>query len=613
MKKKGFTLIELLAVIVILAILMVVAVPKILDVIENSRQSAVKSSTELYIDAVEYYQTMQSIKNKKILPEGTYNVATESEVNGNKYKSLNDLISVKGKKPTGGTIGISKNSKVSTAYMCMNDYVVEYANRKVNILDNDCGDMSLIINFSTDSENWETQKTLTITYPEGDYEYYFNLESGSATYNDEEITIGEDVKVEKNLIQLVLKENSKVSAWIIKNGNKKSLRTYEETKIGDGELGELSAVLETKYPILTINGMKMLPKLTITYQEQEGVTAQYSVDDGSNWLEYTGQVIINSSNVKAKLVRNNGEEESAIIDATISNITPTDALPEILYDLNDTTYLQTSDHYYFEVDSAMWNQYLKVVLKNGNTSRITTFKFYDTNGEVLKTETFNDADAKTLKILIPENTTKIERYGSDNYCIIYEIGVYNQPTINVTQYYPKLSLTGNTDGYNIVTIDYFTSSLNKFYSINNGEWQEYQNSQIKLDPTQSIKAMGKDVNQVMSDIAIYDSSSNNSLPKEAYDGNESNEFKSAKTYYFEIDSSSWNKYLKIIIRHGNTARHTTYNFYSSTGELLKTVSYNPAALTTIYEQIPVNTVKIERTATDSNCIIREISISETNQ
>ena len=37
-KNKGFTLIELLAVIVILAILMVIAVPKILNVIENSRK-----------------------------------------------------------------------------------------------------------------------------------------------------------------------------------------------------------------------------------------------------------------------------------------------------------------------------------------------------------------------------------------------------------------------------------------------------------------------------------------------------------------------------------------------------------------------------------------------
>ena len=47
MKNKGFTLIELLAVIVILAILMVIAVPKILNVIENSRSKAATSSIKL--------------------------------------------------------------------------------------------------------------------------------------------------------------------------------------------------------------------------------------------------------------------------------------------------------------------------------------------------------------------------------------------------------------------------------------------------------------------------------------------------------------------------------------------------------------------------------------
>ena len=42
-KSDGFTLIELLAVIVLLAILMVIAVPKILNVIENSKKSSAES------------------------------------------------------------------------------------------------------------------------------------------------------------------------------------------------------------------------------------------------------------------------------------------------------------------------------------------------------------------------------------------------------------------------------------------------------------------------------------------------------------------------------------------------------------------------------------------
>ena len=51
-KEKGFTLIELLAVIVLLSILMVVAVPKILNVIENSKKSAAESSIKLVKDAI---------------------------------------------------------------------------------------------------------------------------------------------------------------------------------------------------------------------------------------------------------------------------------------------------------------------------------------------------------------------------------------------------------------------------------------------------------------------------------------------------------------------------------------------------------------------------------
>ena len=53
MDKKGFTLIELLAVIVILAIIMVIAVPQILNVIENSRESAWKSNVKMIAEGIE--------------------------------------------------------------------------------------------------------------------------------------------------------------------------------------------------------------------------------------------------------------------------------------------------------------------------------------------------------------------------------------------------------------------------------------------------------------------------------------------------------------------------------------------------------------------------------
>ena len=52
MNKKGFTLIELLAIIVILAIIAVITVPIILNIIENARRGAARSSALGYADAI---------------------------------------------------------------------------------------------------------------------------------------------------------------------------------------------------------------------------------------------------------------------------------------------------------------------------------------------------------------------------------------------------------------------------------------------------------------------------------------------------------------------------------------------------------------------------------
>ena len=52
MNKKGFTLIELLAIIVILAIIAVITVPIILNIIENARRGAARSSALGYADSI---------------------------------------------------------------------------------------------------------------------------------------------------------------------------------------------------------------------------------------------------------------------------------------------------------------------------------------------------------------------------------------------------------------------------------------------------------------------------------------------------------------------------------------------------------------------------------
>ena len=84
-KNKGFTLIELLAVIVILAILMVVAVPKILNVIENSRKSAAESSIKLVKDAIRSQVTSGSIMGTNFTSDesGCYTFNFDDQTSGN--------------------------------------------------------------------------------------------------------------------------------------------------------------------------------------------------------------------------------------------------------------------------------------------------------------------------------------------------------------------------------------------------------------------------------------------------------------------------------------------------------------------------------------------------
>ena len=52
LNKKGFTLIELLAVIIILGILMIIAIPSVTSYIQNSRKSAYVDTAVAYTDAV---------------------------------------------------------------------------------------------------------------------------------------------------------------------------------------------------------------------------------------------------------------------------------------------------------------------------------------------------------------------------------------------------------------------------------------------------------------------------------------------------------------------------------------------------------------------------------
>jgi len=114
MKKRGFTLIELLAVIIVLAVVAIVAVPIVLDVVEESRDSANKSTALNILDAGKLYYTESIMDENKKQDIGT-------------GENVYDKLILNGEKPENGKLYISEEGKISLSVVIDNKcYVKSY-------------------------------------------------------------------------------------------------------------------------------------------------------------------------------------------------------------------------------------------------------------------------------------------------------------------------------------------------------------------------------------------------------------------------------------------------------------------------------------------------------
>lgn len=99
--KKGFTLIELLAVILILGVIALIAVPRINNIVEEARIGAVKRNADVYKQAVENMVAIKALHNET-LNDGVYTVA-----------QLKDDVKLKNTKPDSGSITLHGGTVVS--------------------------------------------------------------------------------------------------------------------------------------------------------------------------------------------------------------------------------------------------------------------------------------------------------------------------------------------------------------------------------------------------------------------------------------------------------------------------------------------------------------------
>ena len=574
MKKRGFTLIELLAVIVILAIISLIAVPVILNIIRDAKKSSAKDSAYGYIKAVENYQAMEMLKGNKGLKEGKYNTVSETTIGETKYKKLNDIVSLKGDKPTGGTVTILKNQTVGSAYLCINSYVVEYLNNEANIVSDDCGEMGSIIEFVVDSEDYQINRTLTINYPKGNYEYYYKV-SGKAKLNDTYIEKDKEIKTENN-VSILLEENQTVEVWMIKNGKKISLRNYVEEKIDNVEIGKIAIKDNTSiYPTLTKDGVKYAVNIELDYEEQEGTSAYYSVDDGITWEKYTKSVTknVSSGKIKAKMVRDKSKREGNIVEKKIS--LASDALGINAYDNDTTTYLSTNNNKnYIGVDSSMIGKKIKFNITLGDSEYPAYLDIIDKTGSIINTVRVNE----NFEFTIPENTTMLNYrpYNAwDKKDKFYEIIIIDNPIINVeSSVNAKITQVGITSPYNYISINYFENLNKKLYKINDGEWKLY-NGKFKTNIGDKIIAKGIFSNGKETKISEFNSEIINTIPKVVYD-NDTTTYLSTNNNknYIDVDSSMIGKKIKFNITLGDSEYPAYLDIIDKTGSIINTVRVN---------------------------------------
>ncbi len=91
-KKRGFTLVELLAVIVILAVILIIAMPKISDVIKNSKESSLVTTAKLIASQAEKKYT----ENQVLDNSSTIKCSDVAKISDADYESCNITFDSKG-------------------------------------------------------------------------------------------------------------------------------------------------------------------------------------------------------------------------------------------------------------------------------------------------------------------------------------------------------------------------------------------------------------------------------------------------------------------------------------------------------------------------------------
>ena len=162
---------------------------------------------------------------------------------------------------------------------------------------------------------------------------------------------------------------------------------------------------------------------------------------------------------------------------------------------------------------------------------------------------------------------------------------------------PTLTEYGIKSMYNLVSLDYFQTSIQRLYRINGGEWQEYTDK-VRLEIGDKLEAKGIDKYGIETSFLTQQFQYGNALGLEAYDGNENTYVEAVNATankYINVSKELWNQ--KIYVKmSGALAGNITLNadliFIKEDGTEISKIQSGRGALSGEY-QIPTGTSKIK--------------------
>ena len=326
-KKKGFTLIELLAVIVILAIIALIATPIVLNIIKTSRKGAFARSAEGVLKASKLYYT-SSLMEEVTPKEQEFTCDNKTCITESNIKL--DVDGSMGE----GNVKITSDGKISFE-LGNGTYCAEKEedSDKITITEKKCGE--IVINKPSDLKiTYKTEKAGEITVVGSVSNKLAEIESFEFSIDNG--TTWE--KAESNTYTFTGLELGKEYKVLMRVTNKnKEVEQIESDSI-------MTSLMDAPKVELIPDDTKWSVSKTLKINDEEIdkniYKVVYSIDNGSNFIEYTSEVEL-TANVdiiidvqkrenNASILKSKPSMKIMKIDATVPNVSLEGLLDEIM-------------------------------------------------------------------------------------------------------------------------------------------------------------------------------------------------------------------------------------------------------------------------------------------